>query len=117
MSAISIDLLKFKYNDSHRKKAYSLKGNTAYHKGKRIRDKNTLTKINLSQDELTFLKGIEHDVHFRNGINVSEQKHKDYLFRIYYIVGLKSSSYGDIIEKRWRNNYGLPRLCTYKKGR
>lgn len=117
MSAISIDLLLEDFKGSHRKKALGEKGNTAYYDKKRIRSKAHLINLNFSPLEIEFIDQSDHDIVFRNGINITEEKHKEFSFRVYYICGFTSSSYGDIIEKRWRELYGLPRLCTYKKGR
>ena len=54
---------------------------------------------------------------FINGINITEPKHNAFTYKVFYVSGLTSASYTDFIEKKWREKYGLPRLCTYSKGR
>ena len=117
LSAISVDLLLFEYKGSHRKVALSDKGNTAYLNNRRIRTKNEALNLNLSIDENIFVRNSDHPIHFRNGINITEKKHKDFSFKVYFLSNLRSNSYGDIVEKKWREKNHLPRLCTYKKGR
>ena len=117
-SAISIDLYPNLNVKSHKKKICSPTGNSAYLNQKRIRNKDLLSELNFSDDEMLFVNSSSSaEFYFRNGINVTETKHLDNNYKVYFICGLKSLSYGDIIEKRWREKYGLPRLCTYNKGR
>lgn len=117
-SAISIDIYFNTHVKSHKKKICSKKGNSAYYNKNRIRNKEDLNHLNFTQDELFFINNNESDeYYFRNGINVTEIKHISNIYKVYYLSGFKSLSYGDIIEKRWREKYGLPRLCTYNKGR
>lgn len=117
-SAISIDLY-FNINvKSHKKKICSKNGKSAYLNNNRIKDKVLCKDLNFSENEILFINDNEsEEFYFRNGINVTEEKHINSTYKVYFICGLKSLSYGDIIEKRWRENYGLPRLCTYNKGR
>lgn len=118
MSAMGIDLLTYEYKSSHRKKAFSSdKSKAPYLNGTKISTKETLLKINLSNDEKEFVIESNHPIYFRNGINITEDKHKNFCYKVYFLCGFKSASYGDIIEKRWRESYGLPKLCTYSKGR
>lgn len=123
-SAISTDILPIKYEGSHRKRAMSIKENTKvpYLNSKPIRTKEKLLQLNLSTEEKKFIKSNDFiNFYFRNGINVFDEnfdiKHSNYIYKVFYIVGLKSVSYIDVIEKRWRDCCGLPRLCTYKSGR
>ncbi len=117
-SAISVDLYPNSNVESHKKKACSAKGNSAYFNQQRIRNKNYLANLNFSPEEITFIDSEEGaEFYFRNGINVTDAKHVNNTYKVYFICDLKSLSYGDIIEKRWREKYGLPRLCTYNKGR
>ena len=82
-----------------------------------IRDKNALLRLFLSQTENDYIRNSNDDsYYFRNGINVLDDKHKDYSFRVYYIAGLESL-YAGFVEKKWREKFGLPRLCTYSSGR
>ena len=117
MSAISVDLLIEDYRGSHRKACLASKANTAFHAGHRIRDREEVLKLNLSAIEADFVNATQHDLHFRNGINITDDKHQPFDFRVYFLGGFVSASFADIIEKRWRDEFGLPRLCTYSKGR
>jgi len=117
-SAVSIDLYFNTNVKSHKKKICSKYKNSAYLGNKRIREKELLEFLNFSNDEKLFINNNEsEEFYFRNGINVTESKHINNTYKVYFICGLESLSYGDIIEKRWREKYGLPKLCTYNKGR
>lgn len=119
-SAISIDIY-FGKTTSHRKKALSDAGkvpfifsNSLYHP---IRTKNDLLRIHLSNKEKEFVRNRKNEtIYFRNGINITEPKHKKYTFKIYYITEL-TTLYLEFIEKKWREDYGLPKLCSYSSGR
>jgi len=136
-SGISLDIYK-NNSQSHRKKAMSPFGKVPYileskiinrgnkkknlKKGDRvkilspIKTKNQLLKINLSDEEREYINSTNNlKYFFRNGINIVNDKHKDYSFKVYFITGL-SSLYLEFIEKKWREN-GLPRLCSYSTGR
>ena len=136
-SGISMDIYK-NNSQSHRKKAMSTSGKVPYvlenkivkrgnkknnlKKGDKIRTlspiktKSQLLKLNLSKKEQDFLNNTNNSkYYFRNGINIVDDKHKNYSFKVYFITGL-SSLYLEFIEKKWREN-GLPRLCSYSTGR
>lgn len=137
-SGISLDVF-FGETTSHRKKAFSEKGKVPYIKEnykikkaikakglkkddiverfKPIRNKDDFFKLNLSNKEKEVLKDMEYDmIYFRNGVDITEEKHQGFEFRVYYITGL-SSLYLDFIEKKWREDNGLPKLCSYSSGR
>lgn len=117
-SGISMDIL-FSKPVSHRKKVFSTKGRVKvpYLNGEPLRSKALLFKLQLSAEEKKFIEDNAHDEYFfRNGINIFEPKHKKYKFRVYYIAGLKSL-YLEFIEKKWREKFGLPKLCSYSSGR
>ena len=138
-SGISLDIY-FGDTISHRKKALSEKGKVPYiseqtilkrsiksknlKKGdvverlKPIRNKEDFLKIFLSEKEKSLLEKTEYNkIFFRNGINITEEKHAQYDFKVYYITGL-SSLYLEFIEKKWREDNGwLPKLCSYSSGR
>ncbi len=136
-SAISMDIYS-KESISHRKKALAQKGKVPYilinksvKRGNKsrglkkgdivkvycpVRSKEELLKLFLSNKEKKYINKTVYDEYFfRNGVNIMENKHKGYKFRIYFITGL-SISYLGYIEKKWREN-GLPRLCSYSTGR
>lgn len=114
-SGISIDIYT-KSSNSHRKKACSPKGKVPFINKTPIRSKEELLKLHLTQKEKTFINNSEQNVfHFRNGININDEKHKDFQYRVYFITGL-TSLYLEHIEKEWRKN-GLPKLCSYLTGR
>lgn len=99
-SGISVDVF-FGETTSHRKKAFSEKGKVPYinektevkraikdkglKKGdfverlKPIRSKDDFFKINLSEKEKEELKGLEYEkIYFRNGIDITEEKHQGF---------------------------------------
>ncbi len=93
-----------------------------YLNGTHIRTKEQLLQLNLSIEERRYIESNDFkNFYFRNGINVFDDnldiKHSKYIFKVFYVAGLKSVSYVDLIEKKWRANFGLPRLCTYHSGR
>lgn len=124
-SGISMDIYPQK-SKSHRKKAMSTSGKVPFlyeanrkkNKGfKPIRSKELLLKLFLSNEEKKLVKTASKKVwYFRNGINISEKKHNKFKFRVYFITGL-SWLYLEYVEKKWRERYGLPRLCSYSSGR
>jgi hypothetical protein len=115
-SGISLDLY-FKTSKSHRKKAMATKGKVPYIGKTPIRDIETLLNLFLSKEESFYIKSKQAKVHFfRNGINFLDGKHKKHKYRVYYISGI-DQLYAQFIEKKWREKYGRPKLCSYKSGR
>ena len=137
-SGISMDIF-FNKTVSHRKKAMGIKGKVPFiktsviakggnkksginngdtlEKFQALRTKEDLLKIHLSNIEIQYIINSKNDnIFFRNGIDITEPKHSGNEFRIYYITGL-SSLYLDFIEKKWRKENGLPKLCSYSSGR
>ncbi len=127
-SGISIDIY-LKNSKSHRKKALSEKGKvpficnydsqgTPMPDSKKITTKSLLKKLTLSKDEIKYVISSKKNIYFRNGINVSDPKHRRYSFKVFYIVGLEQEQpYLEYIEKEWRKKFGQPKLCSYKSGR
>jgi hypothetical protein len=119
-SGISIDIYPGEAR-SHKKKACSAKGKVPYLDHDRlppIRSKELLLKLNLSDQERHFIKSSRQEIfYFRNGIDIREQKHLPSSFRAYYIITQPETLYLDFIEKKWRKQYGLPKLCSYTSGR
>ncbi len=116
-SAISVDILP-DTPKSHRKKVFSTNGKVPYINGIKIKSKEDIYGLFLSDEERCIIKeNNEKSIFFRNGINIFENKHKKFVFRVYYIAPLKSISYMGFIEKKWREKYGLPKLCSYSSGR
>lgn len=114
-SGISMDIYT-KPSLSHHKKACSIKGKVPYINNKPIKTKEQLLQITLSEIERKYIESSHNPTfYFRNGINILDNKHNKFMFKIYYIVGLKSL-YLEHIEKKWREN-GLPKLCSYISGR
>jgi hypothetical protein len=114
-SGISLDIYTNK-SVSHRKKACSQLGKVPYLDSKPIRNKEQLLQLHLSKNERDYILSNELDVYFfRNGINITDDKHKVYDFKVFYITGL-TSLYLEHIEKQWRE-FGLPKLCSYSSGR
>ena len=119
-SGIRVDILLKTHKGFHRQKAYSPnpRAHLPYIDNLRINLKEDLFKLNLSEDEISYIKdNYDKDIfHFRNGINVFHDKHKNFKYKVYFITDLKSITYLDYIEKAWRREC-LPRLCTYISGR
>ena len=119
-SGIGIDLY-LGSSASHRKRAMLRnpgRKKVAYLENKKVTSIDALIKLNLSNEELEYVKKTNSSEYFfRNGINVNDEKHQGYEFRVYFIAGLKSTLYQEFIERNWRKEYGLPRLCSYMAGR
>jgi hypothetical protein len=114
-SGISLDIYTNK-SVSHRKKACSQSGKVPYLDNKPIRNREQLLELHLSETERNYIVNSKLDVYFfRNGINLTDDKHNIYDFKIFYITGL-TSLYLEHIEKQWRES-GLPQLCSYSTGR
>ena len=78
-----------------------------------LRDRNLIFKLYLTKREKDFVKNSNKTAYyFRNGIDIFDKKHIRFAFRIYFIVGLESL-YLEYVEKKWREELGLPRLCSY----
>ena len=70
---------------SHKKKIFSEsgKGKVPYIDKKKIKTKEEILKLFLSDEEIKFVKKSQNgNIHFRNGINIFESKHKKYFFVI-----------------------------------
>ncbi|MFH0989242.1 MAG: hypothetical protein V1799_04410 [bacterium] len=119
-SGISIDIYPGK-SRSHKKKACSTRGKVPYldiDPLPPIRSKELLVELNLSDQEKNFINSSGQAIfYFRNGIDIREQKHRTNSFRAYYIITQPETLYLDFIEKKWRKQYGLPKLCSYTSGR
>jgi len=114
-SGISLDIYK-KLSTSHRKKACSPTGKVPFVRTIPIRTKDQLLEFFLSNVERDFIQNSEsYTFHFKNGINLHDEKHKQFDFKVYFITGL-TTLYLEHIEKEWRKN-GLPKLCSYLTGR
>jgi hypothetical protein len=125
-SGISLDIYDEK-SISHRKKVMSAKGKVPYveclsngrngNNLKPIRDKKLLFKLFLSKKEKSFLKkSNKKEYCFRNGVDILGSKHRKYKFKVYFITELETL-YTEYIEKKWREKFGLPKLCSYSSGR
>lgn len=126
-SGISMDIYPGK-SRSHRKKVLSQSGKVPYvdcilvdrgirYKCTPIREKRLIFRLYLSKEEKAFIKNSNQKMYyFRNGINIFDKKHKSFVFKAYFITGLESL-FLEYIEKKWREKFGLPKLCTYSSGR
>ena len=121
-SGISLDIYHGK-SRSHRKKVFSTnkKVKVPYvsigGKLQPIRKRNLVFELNLSRDERNFVQKRRLSTYFfRNGINIFDRKHRNFTFKIYFIAGVEPL-YLEYIEKRWRERFGLPKLCSYSSGR
>jgi hypothetical protein len=120
-SGISLDILQMGHVRSHRKKAMSPddRAKVPYVDGEPVTELSQLRKLRLSLAERDFIRHHPNRkiFYFRNGIDVRENKHKHFRFRVCFINSLKSRTYVGLVEKLWREKYGLPRLCSYSAGR
>ncbi len=128
-SGISLDIYQSE-SQSHRKKAMSLnKGKVPYvdcvfengtnsYSCKPVRTKkDLLSHLFLSDTEKKYIKNSNaSEIFFRNCIDIFERKHKKFKFVVYFITGLEPL-FLEYIEKKWREKYGLPKLCSYSSGR
>ena len=133
MSGISIDITPFYKQGtklSHNKLLYTTKKEGEkkklpyYEKYKRPINYNDIKKLHSddnSDDVKEYLKNMneESTVYFKNGININEDKHKKYKWLvIFYDMNKKIyHPISDIIEKTWRSENGIPKLCSYTAGR
>jgi len=82
-SGISMDIYT-KPSNSHRKKACSPKDKVPFIDKIPIRNKNQLLKLHLTEEEKIFINKSEQSTfYFRNGINLNDDKHKNFQFRVY----------------------------------
>lgn len=126
-SGISMDIYPGE-SRSHRKKVLSQNGKVPYvdciidergnqYKCTSIRERRLIFKLNLSKEEKHFVKNSSQETYyFRNGINIFDKKHKSFIFKVYFITGLESL-FLEYLEKKWRKEFGLPKLCSYLSGR
>lgn len=122
-SGISLDIFPDSVT-SHKKKVFSTKKGTKIPyveidgELKPIRARNLISLLFLSKAEKDYINSNKRlkTFYFRNGINIFEPKHKKYNFRAYFITGVKWL-YLEYVEKKWREEYGLPKLCSYTTGR
>eukprot|EP00798_Chlamydomonas_sp_ICE-L_P019551 gene19551-26233_t len=117
MSGIWVDVLMEPYaNISHTKLAWHPdKGGAVYCcEGARICNASQLCTSAKENKWLSSHKNVP--IYFRNGIDVTDYKHKKFEWRIYY-VACPNKFLNDIVEKLWRRSHGLPRLCTYSEAR
>jgi len=119
-SGISIDIYPGEAR-SHKKKACPARGKVRYVDRDPlppIRSKELLVELNLSDQERNFINSSRQEIfYFRNGIDIQDQKHRPSSFRAYDIITQPETLYLDFIEKNWRKQYGLPKLCSYSSGR
>ncbi len=119
-SGISIDIYPGEAR-SHKKKACSARGKVPYLDRDplpKITSKELLVELNLSDQERNFINSSRQEIfYFRNGIDIRDQKHRPSSFRAYDIITQPETLYLDFIEKKWRKQYGLPKLCSYSSGR
>ena len=123
-SGLGLDIYMGIGLSSHRKKIYSDTGKIPYfldfHEEK-INCLNDLLKLNWSKSERDFISNkwvntTKPTLYFRNGINITESKHCGNDFRVYFILG-SERLYLDYLEKKWREIYGTPKLCSYSSGK
>lgn len=124
MSAISVDILpyiaashtKLMMHENNRKKL-------AYFNGIKITGIDDVILNQYSKSNQQNIKNVLNDpkntnnaVWFRSGINVLDDNHSIYNWRVYYLTDV-TRTYADFTECEWRRLYGQPRLNSYVDGR
>ena len=74
-----------------------------------------LDTLHLSQSEKEMAAKREELI-FKNGIDVTDEKHAVYTWKFVF-VPISDHGLRDCVERKWRIEYGVPILCTYKDGR
>ena len=123
-SGISMDLYHGTQVRSHKKRACSPRGKVPYVPDFHnlggfvpVRSKDLLLRLRLSSSERKFINDTNRNsYYFRNGIYFNSPKHRQFDFRVYYVTDLRSL-YFEFIEKKWRQDFGMPKLCSYSSGR
>lgn len=83
-SGISIDIYT-KKSISHRKKACATTGKVPFLDKQPIKKREQLLQLHLSKSEIDYISKNNLNMYFfRNGINITDTKHKKYDFRVYY---------------------------------
>ena len=91
-SGISLDIYQSE-SQSHRKKAMSPKGKVPFvdcvlKKNEPIKTKDLLSFLFLSREEKKYItNSFATEFFFRNGIKVSDKKHRNFKFVVYFITG------------------------------
>jgi hypothetical protein len=123
-SGISIDILNKNFDDnkkiSHIKCLWDKNKKTPKYfkegKIKKINNKNDIINdIYFSKEEINIIKN-KNVIYFKNGINIFDDKHKNFNWIVYYLE-IDNHNIRDYIEIEWRKKYGIPQLCSYISGR
>lgn len=120
-SSISVDIFtgKLPAHVSHIKHAHSLDNSKVPYTNDNKKLTHTIlsNQESLTDDERSFVtQNKQHEIFFKNGIDVSDTKHCLYEYRFYYLP-IISPVLRDPIEVAWRKKYNQPRLCTYRENR
>lgn len=120
-SGISIELItNFAYNKSHTKKLLSLNSSKIPYINKEKASIENIKNLNLSKEESFIINDYitkkTDNVYFKNGIDITNNIHNKFDWYIYY-VEVKDKILNEYIEQKWREEFGLPKLCTYSFGR
>jgi hypothetical protein len=118
LSGISVDIFTQPQSPgSHVKKAFSTKpkDKVIYVQGSRVSNKEDLLKMNLTQQEESWINTSTGNIFLWNGINVTWPKHVNHEWRVYYYQCDQSMS--SFVEIKWRERHGHPRLISYLSGR
>jgi len=129
MSGISIDITD-KYQQgtkiSHNKCLFTQGGKKIpYHECKQQQIEYDDLRDFYGDDDLEEVKEYckdineESTIYFKNGIDITEEKHRKYSWLVVYydMNKLIYHPFSDVIEQEWRRINGSPILCSYKCGR
>ena len=131
MSGISIDIFPNNNNSDlkHNKTIYKINANNRtkipfIEHEQRVMTYSDIPNLWCDNDEqrvIDYCNSLtpESIVCFKNGINIEENKHSQHNWIVvYYDMDLDIyHPISDVIEQRWRVNFGQPILCSYKSGR
>lgn len=83
---------------------------------KKIENKEEIKEnLFISDAEKEFIE--KHDeIYFKNGINITDEKHKKQIW-IFAFIPISNNILRNHIEIEWRAKNGIPILCSYTSGR
>jgi hypothetical protein len=130
ISGISVDIICKNIKGSHAKCVWSnkkkklpkilhiLPNKTTKNTYKSISNKKDIIEnLYLSPSEKEYISNQNHEeIYFKNGINISNDKHKSYKWIFGYLEE-SNNVLRTYIETQWRIHYGIPILCSYSCGR
>jgi len=124
MSGLSVDLIcqpPRPGKGSHAKCAWTARGRKLPRlyiddKWNLVAEKQVVVDTLFLTDEEREYLGNNDVVYFKNGINVADAKHRDFVWKVFWCTCEDNTMRG-FIETSWRKLHGVPQLCSYISGR